>query len=52
MKAQGQIPAQKQGYVLRLNHCCLSDTNIKTYMKENPILKKKKKLRNCFGLIK
>lgn len=37
MKAQGQIPAQKQGNVFKLNHFCLSDTNIKACMKENPV---------------
>lgn len=43
MKAQRQIPAQNQKYMLRLNYCCLSDTNIKAYVKENPLLKRKKK---------
>lgn len=39
---KGCVLTQPQAYVLRLSHCCLSDTNIKAYMKEKTVLKRKK----------
>lgn len=39
---KGCVLTPPQVYVLRLSHCCLSDTNIKAYMKENTVLKEKK----------